>query len=87
MTYQFKNESDLKDGDMVAGVCYAAAAEQIIRRKFGNSFGGNPREDYQPTVIGYLVRAETRFDFEKDDCAALTYIVTELLKGPDAGDE
>ncbi len=47
---KFKPVDEMNEGDTVAGVVYAAAAEQVIRKAFGEEH--NP---YQPTVIGYMV--------------------------------
>ena len=54
----FKREDEMRDGDMIAGVCYAAAAEGLIKRVFGLDVDNH----YQPTVIGYLVEADNDED-------------------------
>ena len=66
-------------GDMVAGVCYSAAAEQVIRRAF-HSLGVRPshphsvdcpHDPYQPTVIGYMVETDDAKDelvVRRGDC-------------------
>ena len=57
----YKQKHEMNEGDMVAGVVYAAAAEQVIRKQFtvhrveGGEGFMNLTIDYQPTVIGYMV--------------------------------
>ncbi len=53
----YKDKHEMNEGDMVAGVVYAAAAEQMIRGQFDvmDEEGG---KSHQPTVIGYMVRVD-----------------------------
>jgi len=46
---KYKTVEEMNDGEMVAGVVYAAAAEQRIQSAF-DAIGFD-----QPTVIGYIV--------------------------------
>ncbi len=55
MHYKYVEKEDMVDGDMVAGVCYAAAAEDLIKHRF-------PSPPTRPTVIGYLVKADSDED-------------------------
>ena len=54
---KFKPVDEINDDDTVAGVVYAAAAEQVIREQFDvmGEEGGKP---FQPTVIGYMVTVD-----------------------------
>ncbi len=54
--YKYVEKEYMADGDMVAGVCYAAAAEDLIRRAFAENEYEWDR--FQPAVIGYMVKAE-----------------------------
>ena len=58
----YKDKHEMNEGDTVAGVVYAAAAEELIRREFERetSWKDNDRPEYayQPTVIGYMVRVD-----------------------------
>ena len=58
MAKAFRIPEQMKDGDMVAGVCYAAAAETLIRMAFDNDDDSIKWRKYHPTVIGYLVEVE-----------------------------
>ena len=53
----YKPKHKMNDGDMVAGVVYAAAAEELIRGQFDvmGEEGGKPR---QPFVSGYMVEVD-----------------------------
>ena len=57
---QFKHKEDMNEGDEVAGVCYAAAAEDLIKKAFAENEYEWDR--FQPTVTGYLVNDERMND-------------------------
>ena len=62
----FKNKEDMNEGDKVAGVCYAAAAEDRIVQAFANL---THYYDFdQPTVIGYLVNDDRMNDCSDESC-------------------
>ncbi len=56
----YKSKEEMNEGDMVAGVVYAAAAEQAIRQLYDQLTQAqlNQSRIDQPTVIGYMVTVE-----------------------------
>ena len=54
----YKPKHEMNEGDIIAGVVYAAAAEQAIRQHFEH-FESHPdpmnQYPHQPTIIGYIV--------------------------------
>ena len=76
----YRPEHEMAEDDMVAGVVYAAAAEQVIQRQFSweNHYSWGP--PYQPTVIGYMVEVDDDKG-EMDDTFRI--IEEELAKSGD----
>ncbi len=70
MHYKYVEKEDMVVGDMVAGVCYAAAAEDIIDNLV-EMVGDEGQDSYSPTVIGYMVAAhsdEDELGVRRGDC-------------------
>ena len=55
---KFKSVEEMNEGDIVAGVVYAAVAEHVIREQFSTHPDPGDQYPYQPTVIGYMVEVD-----------------------------
>ncbi len=66
-TYKLKHE--MNDGDTVAGVVYAVAAEQVIRQLYDQLTQAqlNQSRIAQPTVIGYMVEVDDEAGMDDAD--------------------